>query len=128
MHVDLTLANFSQKKTIVAENLYQMTWTKRWWNKYWWKEDILSLIKQKNRPVSKSKQGRLWSILNPTWYIWTTWNCTSDEYKSALPISPDSDYELHLRRPIDSCFINDYFIAGLKGFAANVNLQPVFNH
>jgi hypothetical protein len=35
---------------------------------------------------------------------------------------------LHLKRPIDSCFINNYFIAGLKGFAANVDLQPVFNH
>ena len=34
---------------------------------------------------------------------------------------------MHLKRPIDSCFINNYF-AGLKGFAANVDLQPVFNH
>ena len=36
--------------------------------------------------------------------------------------------ELHLKRPINSCFINNYFIAGLKGFAANVDLQPVFDH
>ena len=35
---------------------------------------------------------------------------------------------MHLKRPIDSCFINNYFIAGLKGVAANVDLQPVFNH
>ena len=35
---------------------------------------------------------------------------------------------LHLKRPLDSCFTNNYFIAGLKGFAANVDLQPVFNH
>ena len=27
-----------------------------------------------------------------------------------------------------SCFINNYFTAGLKGFRANVDLQPVFNH
>ena len=27
-----------------------------------------------------------------------------------------------------SCFINNYFVAGIKGFAANVDLQPVFNH
>ena len=26
------------------------------------------------------------------------------------------------------CFINNYFVAGLKGFRANVDLQPVFNH
>lgn len=35
---------------------------------------------------------------------------------------------MHLKRPIDSCFTNNYFVAGLKGFAANVDLQPVFNH
>lgn len=35
---------------------------------------------------------------------------------------------MHLKRPIDSCFINNYFVAGIKGFQANVDLQPVFNH
>ena len=53
---------------------------------------------------------------------------TEQDYQWALSISPDSDHELHLKRPIDSCFTNNYFIAGLKGFAANVDLQPVFNH
>ena len=27
-----------------------------------------------------------------------------------------------------SCFINNYFTSGLKGFRVNVDLQPVFNH
>lgn len=40
-------------------------------------------------------------------------------------IITDFDYELHLPRPLESCFTN--FIAGMKGFAANVDLQPVFN-
>ena len=53
---------------------------------------------------------------------------TQEEYYNALSISPDSDYDLHLKRPLDSCFINNYFVAGIKGFAANVDLQPVFNH
>ena len=53
---------------------------------------------------------------------------TEDEYYCALSISPDSDFELQLKRPVDSCFINNYFVAGIKGFAANVDLQPVFNH
>ena len=53
---------------------------------------------------------------------------TEDEYYQALSISPDSDFELHLKRPVDSCFINNYFVAGIKVFAANVDLQPVFNH
>ena len=45
-----------------------------------------------------------------------------------MSISPDSDYDLHLKRSLDSCFTNNYFIAGVKGFAANVDLQPAFNH
>ena len=53
---------------------------------------------------------------------------TQDEYYCALSISPDSDFGLHLKRPVDSCFINNYFVAGIKGFAANVDMQPVFNH
>ena len=53
---------------------------------------------------------------------------TEEEYYWALSISADSDFDLHLKRPKDSCFINNYFVAGIKGFAANVDLQPVFNH
>ena len=53
---------------------------------------------------------------------------SKDEYNWALSISADSDFELHLKREVDSCFINNYFEAGIKGFRANVDLQPVFNH
>ena len=47
---------------------------------------------------------------------------TNEQYYTALSISPDSNYELHLKRPVDSCFINNYFIAGIKG------LQPVLTY
>ena len=47
------------------------------------------------------------------------------EYKWALSISGDSDHELHLKRSVDSCFINNIFVAGIKGFSVNVGLQPV---
>ena len=60
--------------------------------------------------------------------IFNSLGITQEEYYNALSISPDSDYDLHLKRPLDSCFINNYFVAGIKGFAANVDLQPVFNH
>ena len=53
---------------------------------------------------------------------------TDDEYCWTISISPDSDFELHLKRPVDSCFINNYFVAGIMGFPANLDLQPVFNH
>ena len=51
-----------------------------------------------------------------------------EDYKWALSTSGDNDFELHLKRPVDSCFINNYFEAGIKGYRANVNLQPVCNH
>ena len=57
--------------------------------------------------------------------IFNSLGITQEEYYNALSNSPDSD--LHLKRPLDSCFINN-FAAGIKGFAANVDLQPVFNH
>ena len=43
-------------------------------------------------------------------------------------MSSDTDFELHLKRSVNSCFKNNYFEAGIKGFHANVDLQPVFNH
>ena len=45
-------------------------------------------------------------------------NClgiTEEEYYNALSTSSDSDYELHLKRPLDRCFINNvYLVAGIN--------------
>lgn len=60
--------------------------------------------------------------------IFNSVGITEEQYYSALAVSPDSNYDLHLKRPVESCFINNYFVAGLKGFEANVDLQPVFDH
>lgn len=60
--------------------------------------------------------------------ILTASGISEQNYYWTLAISSDSDYELHLKRPPNSCFINNYFVAGIKAFAANVDLQPVFNH
>ena len=53
---------------------------------------------------------------------------TEEQYYWALSVTRDSDFDLHLKRPLDSCFISNYFVAGIKGFRANVDIQPVFNH
>ena len=53
---------------------------------------------------------------------------SKDDYNWALSISGESDCKLHLKRGVDSCFINNYFEADIKGFIAYVDLQPVFNH
>ena len=122
--------NFGQfftNRTIVAEPLSDDLDLEEKTNTLDKQKEILSLVK-----------GKIDDLLNPSKSnydpalteadIFTSVNITEEQYYWALSISPDSDYELHLRRPIDSCFINNYFIAGIKGFRANVDLQPVFNH
>lgn len=41
-------------------------------------------------------------------------NISEDEYYNYLTISPDNVYCLYLKRPTDSCFVNNYFVDGLK--------------
>ena len=53
---------------------------------------------------------------------------TVDDYYDALSISSDNDFQIHIRRPPNSCFINNYFIDGLRAWEANLDIQPVFNH
>ena len=50
-----------------------------------------------------------------------------DYYYRALSISKDEDLELHLKRELNSCFVNNYFDVGLKAWQANMDIQPIFN-
>ncbi|XP_044169485.1 uncharacterized protein LOC114973474 [Acropora millepora] len=91
-------------------------------------KEILTSVKEKiNTVLDPSKSEDYDPNLTET-DIFNSLGITEEQYYKALSISPDSDYDLHLKRPLDSCFINNYFVAGIKGFAANVDLQPVFNH
>ena len=105
-------------------------------------EDLDEMIKSKmlqnRREILLSVKQKIDEVLNPSILaydsslteddILNSIGINKEQYYSALSISSDSNYELHLKRPINSCFINNYFTAGLKGFGANVDLQPVFNH
>ena len=42
-------------------------------------------------------------------------------------ISDDDDFQIHLRRLPDSCFVKNYFADGLIAWEANLDIQPVFN-
>ena len=53
---------------------------------------------------------------------------TEQEYENVLKISDDNSYQLHLRRPIDSCRVNNYFDIGLLAREANIDIQPVFDY
>lgn len=122
--------NFGQfftDRTIVAEPLPQDMDEEIKTNILTRRKEILSLMKQKIDEVLNPSIADYNSLLTPE-EIFQEIAITNEEYEWALTISPDSDCELHLKRAIDSCFTNNYSIAGIKGFAANVDLQPVFNH
>ena len=47
---------------------------------------------------------------------------TEEEYYNALSISKDSDFDIHLKRPPNSCFVNNYFAEGLRAWEANMDI------
>ena len=47
------------------------------------------------------------------------------DYKEALSISEDNDFQIHYKWPPNSCFVNNYFCDGLMAWEANMNIQPL---
>ena len=91
------------------------------------RNEILCCVKEKiNEKLDPSKRD--YDSSTSAEDVLAMCKVSKDEYNWALSISADSGFELHLKRAVDSCFINNYFEAGIKGFRANVDLQPVFNH
>ena len=88
------------------------------------RKEILTKVKQKIDEVLNPSKDNYDATVSEKDSV----GVTEDQYHCALSISAASDFDLHLKRQVDSCFINNYFVAGIKGFAANVDLQPVFNH
>ena len=122
--------NFGQfftKQTTVAEPLDQNLDDESKSSLLNRRKEILCSVKQKIDEVLNPSKENYDATLTET-DILNSIGINEDEYYWALSTSPDSDFDLHLKRPVDSCFINNYFVAGVKGFAANVDLQPVFNH
>ena len=48
-------------------------------------------------------------------------------YYSALEISEDTEFQIHLRQPPNSCFVKNYFQLGLRAWDAIMDTQPVIN-
>ena len=55
-------------------------------------------------------------------------NITKADYENALSISENDSFHIHLKRPSNSCFVNNYFNEGLEAWKANLDAQPVFNY
>ena len=53
---------------------------------------------------------------------------TRDKYYTCLAISGGDEYEIHLKHPPNSCFINNYSPVVLLAWQANMDIQPFFNH
>ena len=108
--------NFFSVKTIVSNHILKQ------------RCDILSKVKRKVNevldPHKDNYKGFDWSIQK----ILDELSISSEDYYKALQTSSDNDFHLNLERSPDFCFINNYFVAGLKGWRANVDLQPVFNY
>ena len=113
---------FFMKRTIIAKPLNENI-----------REEVRSNILSRRKEIRSSVKNKIDEVLNPSTEkydatltdsdILTSVGIIKDEYYWALSISCDSDFDLHIKRPIDSCFINNFFVAGIKGFAANVDLQ-----
>lgn len=91
------------------------------------RKEILTLVLQQIDAVLNPSKPSFDSTLTEE-HIFNLAGINKEAYYSALSISPDSNYELHPKMPVDSWFIHNYFVASINGFAANVNLQLVFNH
>ena len=53
---------------------------------------------------------------------------TEDPYYNALYISSDSDFQIHIKRALNACFVNNFFTEGLQAWKANIDIQPVLHH
>ena len=49
------------------------------------------------------------------------------DYYVTLSISSDNDFQIHLKREPNACFINSYFVEGSQTWKVNINIQTVFN-
>ena len=50
------------------------------------------------------------------------------EYENMLSVSNDNDFQVHIERPPNSWFVNNYFESSLLAWEADTDIQPVINH
>ena len=50
-----------------------------------------------------------------------------DECYYYLAIFEDDNFQINLRLPPNSCFVNNYFKIGLSAWQANIDLHPAFS-
>ena len=81
-----------------------------------WKHNILNPLKEDFEETPSIKS------------IFAELGIAEDQYYNALSISSDSDFQVHIKREPNACFVNNFFTEGLQAWKANIDTQPVFNH
>ena len=103
----LNFGQFFTNQTIVAEALDKNIDPEIKSNLLSRRKEILTKVEQKiDELLNPSKDNYDATVSEND--ILDSVGVTKDEYYWALSISADSDFDLHLKRPVDSCFINNY--------------------
>lgn len=119
---------FFTQRTIVACPISSKKTTEEQFNDLTERNNILSRVKTYiNEYLDPSKQGYKGDSISIS-DILNELNIVEKDYYHALSISSSTDYEIHLKRLPDSCFINNYNPYILKAWQANMDIQPVFNY
>ena len=120
--------HFFTNRTIVGKPLASHVNDKERCDKLALQKTLLTKVKTViNETLSPSKK----ETYNPNHTIEDilhSLDITEKDYYEALSTAAGTDYELHLKCPPNSCFINNYSPSVLKAWQANMDLQPVFNH
>ena len=90
------------------------------------KKEILTSVKEKiNTVLNPSKLEDYDPKLTET-DIFSSLGITEEEYYNALSISPYSNYDLHLKRPLDSCFYQQLLCCWNQGICCKCGLTTSF--
>ena len=126
---------FFCNETIVAEPLPELMCHEEKVEIFKWRNELLKKIKlhinTELNPAKKNFHNFAKDDYEPVKSIeeiLLLLDIPTDDYYKALRISGDNDFQIHLRRPTDSCFVNNYFKEGLLAWEANIDIQPVLNH
>ena len=106
-----------EKQTILTERKLLLTPVSEYIN------NELNPVKTNFLDTSRDDYKEPLSIID----ILTLLGISVTDYYNALSISDDNNYQIHLYRPPNSCFVHNYFKAGLLSWEANLDIQPVFN-
>lgn len=85
------------------------------------RNEIFSLVKDKVDKVLNLNK-LLYNIIKLEKEIFSLLGIIEEWYYWVFFVFYDFDFDLYFKRLFDSCFINNFFLVGVKGFRVNVDL------